>query len=105
MLGRTGKLDIVLDENAVMEDGDTGGAQQFAAGIETRAVEDDVVGLPLARRARGVHEWRILAVNGASLAVGVCFRTNRGPGFRRCSSSRRRCCRGPGSLRAEASVP
>src|SRR5690606_2690994 len=39
--------------------------------VETGAAEDDVVGLPLARRAAGVHERRELAVERRRLAVGI----------------------------------
>jgi len=71
--GGARKFDVVLDENVVVENGDTRGLQQFAAGIEARAVEDDVVPLPLAGWTRGIDERGVLAVNGARLAVGVGF--------------------------------
>ena len=57
-----GELDAVLHEDAVVKDGDAGGAEELAAGIEARAVEDDVIPLPLAWRTCGVHERWILAV-------------------------------------------
>ena len=57
-----GELDVVLYEDAVVKDRDAGGAEEFAAGIEARAVEDDVIPLPLAWRTCGVREWWILAV-------------------------------------------
>ena len=34
-------------------------------------MEDDVIRLPLARRPRGIDEWRILPVDGTGLAVRV----------------------------------
>src|SRR5216684_2203445 len=73
MAGRTGQLDIVLDQDAVVERGDASWAKKFSGGIEARAVENDVVGLPLRWRARGVHEGRELAVDRGCLAVGVSF--------------------------------
>src|SRR6266576_2588920 len=36
-----------------------------------RAMEDDVIRLPLTRRPRGIDEWRILPVDGTGLAVRV----------------------------------
>src|SRR6266852_6808966 len=51
----------------------TRGPQEFTGSVETRAVKDDVVDLPLARRSRGVHLRRKLAVNGRGLAVGIGF--------------------------------
>src|SRR6266446_8045829 len=54
-----------------MEGGDAGRAEEFAGGVESRTVKNDVVGLPLRGRTRGVDEGRELAVDGGSLAVGV----------------------------------
>ena len=50
-----GELDVVLDEDAVVKHGDTGGTEDLAVGIEARAVENDVIPLPLARGACGVY--------------------------------------------------
>src|SRR5258706_1520794 len=47
------------------------GAKQLSVFIKTRPVEDDVVGLPLAGRTRSVHQWRVLAIDRASLAVRI----------------------------------
>src|SRR5258706_8020317 len=71
MAGWPGEFDVVLGEDAVVKDGDVRGASDFAIGIETRAVPDDVVGLPLAWSARGVDQRRILAVDRGGLAIGV----------------------------------
>src|SRR5712672_3961653 len=73
MSGRTGQLNVVLHEHAVVEGGDTRGPQKFTGSVEARAVKDDVVDLPLPRWARGVHLGRKLAVNGRRLAVGIGF--------------------------------
>src|SRR2546430_17530361 len=69
--GGTGEFDVVLREDAVVEDGNMRRASEFAGCIEARAMPDDVVGLPLARSASSVYQRRILAVNRGDLAVGV----------------------------------
>src|SRR5258706_12114160 len=73
MPGRAGEFNVVLHEHAIVEGGDTRGPQKFTGSVETRAVKDDVVNLPLARWARGVHLGRKLAVNGRGLAIGIGF--------------------------------
>src|SRR5882762_6710094 len=73
MAGRAGQLNIVLDEHAIMKSSDTSRAQELAGSVEARAAKNDVVDLPLARRARGVHLRRKLPVNGRGLAVGISF--------------------------------
>src|SRR5712675_1529658 len=73
MPGRTGQFNVVLHEHAVVKGGDTRGPQKFTGSVETRAVKDDVVDLPLPRWTRGVHLRRKLAVNGRGLAVGIGF--------------------------------
>lgn len=65
-------LDVVLDEDAVEEDGEVGGGFDFAV-FEDGFVEDDVVDLPLAGGAGGVNEGGKLAVERAGDAVGVAF--------------------------------
>ena len=47
------------------------GVASLPSSLNRGAVEDDVVGLPLARRARGVDQRRVLAVDRAAPAVGV----------------------------------
>jgi hypothetical protein len=64
---------VVLDEHAVVEDGYAGGFEDFAGRVDVGSVENDVVGLPLPRWARSIHERWILAVDGGSLTVGVGF--------------------------------
>src|SRR5712692_3906331 len=73
MSRRPGQLHVILNEDAVVEGGDAGWAQEFAGGVETRSVKNDVVNLPLAGRARGVYLRRKLAVDSGGLAVGVCL--------------------------------
>src|SRR6266852_2761727 len=73
MSRRPGQLHVILNEDAVVEGGDAGWAQEFAGGVEARSVKNDVVNLPLAGRARGVYLGRELAVDGGGLAVGVGF--------------------------------
>lgn len=69
--GRAGELDVVLHEDAVVKDGVARFAQELAVGIEARAVEDDVIPLPFARRARSVDLRWILTVDRGGLAIGV----------------------------------
>ena len=73
MAGGTGQLDIILHEHAVVERGDASWAEELAGRVKARAVENDVVGLPLRRRTRGVHQGRELAVDGGRLAVRVVY--------------------------------
>src|SRR5882762_8316979 len=70
---RAGEFNVVLHEHAIVEGGDASGPQELSGSVEARAVKDDVVDLPLARRSRGVHLRRKLAVNGRGLAVGISF--------------------------------
>src|SRR5207245_11245638 len=63
--------DVVLDQHAVVEHGDVRRAREFARRVETRAMEDDVVALPLARPAAGVDAWRVLPVERGGRPVGV----------------------------------
>ena len=55
--GAAGKLDVVLDLDAVVDDGEFGASGDFAFFVKDRAVEGDVVGLPLAGFTTGIHEW------------------------------------------------
>ena len=63
--------DAVLDQHAVVQHGDVSRACEFARRVEARAMEDDVVGLPLARPTAGVDEWRVLSVDRGCLSVRV----------------------------------
>src|ERR1035437_10284546 len=55
---RPDEFDIVLHEHAVVQNGETGGLQQFPGGVEARPVKHDVVALPLAPLAAHVPQWR-----------------------------------------------
>src|SRR5688572_29042129 len=65
------QLDIVLNQNAVVQECDPRRLEQPATSVETRTPENDVVALPLAGRTADIDQWRILAVNGSSLPVGI----------------------------------
>src|SRR5437588_11791296 len=73
MSGRAREFDAVLCQDAVVKFWDASGAQQLSILIEARPVENNVVRLPLARRARGVNQRRILAVNRSRLAICIRF--------------------------------
>jgi len=63
---------VVVDENAVVQDGDIGRLFEFA-GFEYGGEENNIVCLPLAGPAAGVYHRRTLGVNGGRLAVGIKF--------------------------------
>ena len=54
--GAAAEDSVVLDKDAVVQDGEGGAAGDLAPLIEERAVEDDVVALPLAGLAADVDE-------------------------------------------------
>src|SRR5438309_3091244 len=66
-----GKFDVVLHQHAIVKNGFARGPHQLSRRIKTRAVKNDVVSLPLARRTRRVHQRGILAIDRRGLAVGV----------------------------------
>ena len=63
-------LEVVLNQNAVLENGYVTGLDQFFA-VKNRTHENDVVRLPFARLAASVDSRRILLVNSAALTVIV----------------------------------
>src|SRR5436853_7910194 len=65
--GGAGELDVVLYQNAVVKNGRACGTRQLSCRVKTRTVKNNVVGLPFARRTRGVHQRRILAINRRGL--------------------------------------
>ena len=65
------RLDVVLDEDAVVEDGERGLSRDLAVLIEERAMIDDVIALPLARLAAGVDQRHGTAVQRPALAVRI----------------------------------
>jgi hypothetical protein len=72
MGGGPGDSDVVLCDNAIVEDGDDGGADELIV-FEPRAVEDDVVNIPGSGRTGGVYERGHESVQGGGLTVGVGF--------------------------------
>src|ERR1700682_3835950 len=65
------QLEVILDEDAVEEDGDVGGGFYRAVGVEGGCGPGYVVGLPLAGLAIWVGERDGLFVNAAGLTVYV----------------------------------
>src|SRR6185312_17551740 len=61
---------VVLHDNAVLKDGYVSGDGLLPLPI-SRGVKDDVIRLPLARRAADVRLRRVLPVNRPALPVGV----------------------------------
>src|SRR5690606_7881323 len=71
VFGGAGDDRVVLDQNAVVQHGDARGRKQSSAFGEARRLPDDVIDLPLARRARGVHQRDRLLVDRGRLAIGI----------------------------------
>src|SRR6266568_2145048 len=69
--GGAGEFDVILYEHAIVKNGFARGTRQLSGRIKTRAMKNDVVSLPLARRARSVHQRRILAIDRRGLPVGI----------------------------------
>ena len=70
MAGRAEDFLVVMDEDAVVQDGDISGLFELA-GFEDGGKEDNIIRLPLAGPAAGVYPRGGLAINGGGLAVGV----------------------------------
>src|SRR5215208_897396 len=64
-------LDVVLYQNTVVQHGHARTVNDLSLFVELRRVKDDVVGLPLARPSRRIHQWRVLLVNRSRLAVVI----------------------------------
>src|SRR5277367_843544 len=62
---------MVLSQDAVVNQGDVSKLGYRPVLRKVRSVEDNVVGLPFARRQARIHLRRILAINGTRLPVGV----------------------------------
>src|SRR5690606_27903853 len=71
VLGGAGDDGVVLHQHAVVQHGDARGGEQPATFGEARRLPDDVVGLPGARHARGVHQRDGLLVDRGRLAVRI----------------------------------
>ena len=61
---------VVVDDDAVVDDGDKCWAHQFAFGIFWSG-KNDVITLPFSLCSGGIHHWGSLPVEGSGLAVGV----------------------------------
>src|SRR5678816_1310441 len=61
---------IVLHENAIMKDSNSGRLQQLVS-VEFRRLQNDIESLPFPGRTRDIHQGRRLAVNGSALAIGI----------------------------------
>ena len=61
---------VVVQHHPVVEHREVDRPDQFVA-VENWGLEDNVVRLPFARLAAGIHEWRPLAIDGPRMAVGV----------------------------------
>src|SRR5437667_562942 len=70
-VGETPELDIVLNQDAIVKDGNPPGLQQKPVRIEARSPEENVVALPLTRWTADVHQRRILTVNRRCLAIRI----------------------------------
>ena len=62
---------MILDDYAVMEDGECPARGFFPIFITSGRMEDDVVALPDAGGTAGIYQWGILPINCAALAVGI----------------------------------
>ena len=62
---------MIVNQDAVLKDGDVGGPDQFMILIPTRALKDDIVALPITGDFANVNQGQCLAINRSALAVGV----------------------------------
>jgi len=69
--GTAFEFNVVLDQDAILEDGERGLSRDLAVLIEERAMIDDVITLPLTRLAAGVGERDGPAVQRGTLAVRI----------------------------------
>ena len=67
----TAENGVVLNEDAIVEDGESGATGDLSFLIEEGAMENDVVSLPLTRFAGGVDERLLPAVERSGLSVGI----------------------------------
>ena len=67
-----GSLDrlVVVEQDTIVNYGNVGGANQLTA-VPARRDKKDVIDLPLTRPTRGVHHWRVLAIDRACMPVGI----------------------------------
>ena len=70
MAGRAKNLLVVMDEQAILKDGDKSGLFELAI-FEDGGEKDNIKALPLARLSAGIYQRRRLAVDGGGLAIGI----------------------------------
>ena len=68
---RPGQRDMIVHQNAVVQDGHRRRPDELAVRAEARRSESDVETLPCARRTRGVHQRRELSIDRRGLPIGV----------------------------------
>ena len=68
---RADKFHVILHKNVVEKDGHARRLSDVAFIVHARRPEDDVVDLPFTRRARRVHDRRILAIKRARHAIRI----------------------------------
>src|ERR1051326_5831128 len=65
--------DVVLDQDTILEDGDSAWRFNPATDAKPGSVEDNVIRLPFAGFAASVDQWSMLFVNGSSLPMEIGF--------------------------------
>lgn len=68
--GAAGQFVVVMNEHAVMKDGE-GGAFNDLIPFEDGPMEDNIVGLPFSGFARGIDQGFLAPIERARLAVGI----------------------------------
>src|ERR1035437_9516124 len=68
--GRADRLDVVLNQNTIVENGEASRLQELAGGAEPRTLKHDVVTLPFAGLPARLHEWRGAAGEGRGRVLG-----------------------------------
>src|SRR5215831_17677589 len=62
---------VVLHQHSILQHRYRPSLLQFAVGIKSRRMENDIESLPLARLAARIHQWSILLVNRSRLPVVI----------------------------------
>src|SRR5687768_3023334 len=65
------QLLLVVNDQSIMENGNAGLLQQFAALVPARSFPDNIVALPFSGRFGGIHQGWGLTIERARLAVRV----------------------------------
>src|SRR5438477_10327781 len=64
-------LDVILNQDAVMNDGEVRRRHDLAIFIHSRSAKENVIALPLTRFAARVHQRDMLFVNACRLSIRV----------------------------------